>query len=112
MDKTEASLERPDYSGRLGCSLPSDSESSLCGRGPGGKYVSPASSEVAPADLHEAFADRVHGDLRSAIERQLLVDVRDVVAHRLVPDLHPAGDLHIRAAAGDHRQDLELPRRD
>src|SRR5439155_13991090 len=75
--------------------------------GPGTSFLS-GLEPAGPLDLNQALADRVQRGVGAVEDLQLLVHVADVVAHRLLADLQPVGDLLVGHAGRDQPQDLEL----
>src|SRR5436309_13511909 len=62
------------------------------------------------AGLDQAFADRVKRGLRAVDDADLLVDVADMVPHRLLADPQPVRDLLVSKPAGHQLEDLDLAR--
>src|SRR5438093_292934 len=60
--------------------------------------------------LDQAFADRVKRGLRAVDDADLLVDVADMVPHRLLADPQPVRDLLVSKPAGHQLEDLDLAR--
>src|SRR5204863_7759272 len=74
------------------------------GRRPGGTGGSARLGRLAS----EARFAGTHDRLGSIGDAELVEDVRDVVADRLVADAEPGPDLGVRAALGDQLEDLVL----